>query len=224
MYSDPTKLATLSSARGNDHLVSGTAKHNVAFNVSAPGGYRIDVFQDLYGDPLRNEDDFDCEGSAGLGGVAGTYSGLVHSGTLNRGAHSVPGLPAGVSHTATVKVTIPANTPLAGYSLIACADDQGAVEERDEADNCIAGPTVTVARPDLVASVVSSPPATAARGAKVKITEMVTTPARPSSPCPRRRRSTSTSCWHVPTTRARRSRATRATIVRASATTVTITQ
>lgn len=76
---------------GNDHLVSGTAKHNIAFNVSAPGGYRIDVHQDLYGDMLRNEDDFDCEGSAGLGGVAGTYSGVVQSGTLN--LPNVPNIP-----------------------------------------------------------------------------------------------------------------------------------
>ncbi len=94
--------------------------------------------------------------------------------TLLNGTHSVPALPAGVSHTANVKVTIPANAPIAAYTLIACADDQGTVEEGDEADNCIAGPTVTVARPDLVVSVVSSPPSTIARGSKIKITEMVT--------------------------------------------------
>jgi hypothetical protein len=68
---------------GDDRTVSGTAKHNIAFNVSAPGGYRIDVHQDLFGDMLRNEDDFNCEGSAGLSGVAGTSSGFVQSGTLS---------------------------------------------------------------------------------------------------------------------------------------------
>ena len=43
--------------------------------------------------------------------------------TLLAGTHSVPGLAAGVSHTATVKAKIPAGTPLGGYFLLACADD-----------------------------------------------------------------------------------------------------
>ena len=49
-------------------------------------------------------------------------------------------------------MTIPAGTPLDAYFLLACADDQSAVEEADEDNNCIASPgaTVTVTRPDLV--------------------------------------------------------------------------
>jgi len=88
-------------------------------------------------------------------------------------SHSVPALDPGESHTATVKVTVPASLPLAAYFLLACADDQNAVEEGDEADNCAATPgaIVTVSRPDLVVSAVSAPPATAARGGKLRITD-----------------------------------------------------
>jgi hypothetical protein len=93
--------------------------------------------------------------------------------TLLAGVHSVPGLPPGVSHSATVKVTLPANVPLDAYFLLACADEMGTVEEGDEADNCVASPgaTVTVARPDLTVSGVSSPPASAKRGGKIRITD-----------------------------------------------------
>jgi hypothetical protein len=91
--------------------------------------------------------------------------------TLLTGTHSVPGLAAGASHTATVTLTVPASVALDSYFLLACADDQGAVAEGEEGDNCIAsqGATVTVTRSDLVASAVADPPATAARGAKVRV-------------------------------------------------------
>lgn len=94
---------------------------------------------------------------------------------LLSGVHSVPSLPAGVSHTATVKVTVPASTALGAWFLLACADDTGAVDEGDEADNCIATPgaIVAVARPQLLVTAVSNPPATAARGGRLKITDTV---------------------------------------------------
>jgi hypothetical protein len=92
--------------------------------------------------------------------------------TLLTGTHSVPGLAAGASHTATIKVTIPAGIPLDAYFLLACADDQSAVTESDESNNCIASPgaTVTVTRPDLVVNTVSAPPAAGQRGGKFPVT------------------------------------------------------
>jgi subtilase family serine protease len=92
---------------------------------------------------------------------------------LLNGAHSVPALAAGTSHSATVQVGIPTSTPLAAYFLLVCADDQSSVDEENEADNCIAsaGATVTVTRPDLVTSAASAPPTTAARGSKLQITD-----------------------------------------------------
>jgi len=88
-------------------------------------------------------------------------------------SHAVPALDPGESHTATVKVTVPANLALNDYFLLACADDQNAVEEGDEADNCAAtlGAVVTVSRPDLVVSGVSNPPSSVARGGNLRITD-----------------------------------------------------
>jgi subtilase family serine protease len=97
--------------------------------------------------------------------------------TLLTGTHSVPGLEAGASHTATVTVTIPAGTALNAYFLLACADDQSAVAEESETNNCIATPgaIVTVARPDLAATVVTTTPAAPARtpGATFSVTDTV---------------------------------------------------
>jgi len=46
------------------------------------------------------------------------------------------------------------------------------VAESDEANNCVASPAVlTVTRPDLVASAMSNPPATAPRGSKFSVTD-----------------------------------------------------
>jgi hypothetical protein len=91
--------------------------------------------------------------------------------TLLTGTHSVPGLAPGATHTATVTLTIPAATPLNEFFLLACADDQNAVQESDESNNCIATPgaTVTVTRPDLVVSGLSAPPATARPGGKFSV-------------------------------------------------------
>ena len=72
-------------------------------------------------------------------------------------------------------LTIPTSTPLNTYFLLACADDVARVAESDEANNCLASPTaaVTVTRPDLVETAVSSPPATKQRGTQFPITDTV---------------------------------------------------
>ncbi len=94
---------------------------------------------------------------------------------LLTGSQGVPGLAAGASHTGTVKVTIPAATPLNAYFLLACADDLSKAVETNDGNNCIAsaGATVTVARPDLVENTVSAPPATKARGTSFPVTDTV---------------------------------------------------
>ena len=58
--------------------------------------------------------------------------------TLLTGTRSVPGLDPGASHSGTVTVTIPPATPPNTYFLLACADDQNAVAESNEGNNCIA--------------------------------------------------------------------------------------
>jgi hypothetical protein len=74
-----------------------------------------------------------------------------------------------------VTLTIPTSTPLNTYFLLVCADDVARVAESDEGNNCLASPTaaVTVTRPDLVETVVSSPPATKQRGTTFAITDTV---------------------------------------------------
>jgi hypothetical protein len=115
-----------------------------------------------------------------LDGVKGAGDALL------TGSHSAPGLAAGASHTGTVTVTIPAGTALNTYYLLACADDQSAVVESDEFNNCMApaGASVTVTRPDLTVNTVSAPPATVSRGSKFPVARAETPrlPGRSLSP------------------------------------------
>ena len=72
-------------------------------------------------------------------------------------------------------MTVPAATPFNSYVLLACADNTNTVVETNESNNCVASPTavVTVARPDLVESTVSNPPASRARGTTFQVTDTV---------------------------------------------------
>ena len=85
--------------------------------------------------------------------------------TLLTGSRAVPGLASAATHSGTVTVTIPAATPLATYYLLACADDLNAVVETNEGNNCAVASSglVTVTRPDLIMSTVSTTPATPVR-------------------------------------------------------------
>ena len=62
-------------------------------------------------------------------------------------------------------MTIPAATPLGNYYLLACADDLNIVVETSESNNCAVASSglVTVTRPDLIMSTVSTTPATPVR-------------------------------------------------------------
>jgi len=93
---------------------------------------------------------------------------------LLSGTRAVPVLAAGAMSTGTVTVTIPSNMALGSYYLIACADNLTHVTESDETNNCRASTgTVQVARPDLLETDLSAPPATIARGASFAVTDTV---------------------------------------------------
>lgn len=55
---------------------------------------------------------------------------------LLSGTRTVPILGAGAVSSGTAVVTIPSNTPLGTYVLLACADDAGGTVEGDESNNC----------------------------------------------------------------------------------------
>ena len=55
---------------------------------------------------------------------------------LLSGTRAVPILGAGAASSGTAVVTIPPNTPLGTYVLLACADDAGGTAEGDESNNC----------------------------------------------------------------------------------------
>jgi subtilase family serine protease len=87
---------------------------------------------------------------------------------------AVPMLAPGATSSGTVSVTVPAGTLTGAYFLLACADDNGAVPESDETNNCTAsGAPVTVDLPDLAVRSVSEPPATAAQGSGFPVTDEV---------------------------------------------------
>jgi subtilase family serine protease len=81
------------------------------------------------------------------------------------GTHAVHGMDPGASHTATANVTIPTTTPPGSYFVLACADDKAVVSETNETNNCLASATaaVTVARPDLAETSVTTNPASPVR-------------------------------------------------------------
>ena len=103
---------------------------------------------------------------------------LVRDGTdvLLTGSRSVASLPAGVSSSGTVSLTVPASTVPSTYQVIACADDLLKVAEGpNESNNCTpSGGAVNVRLPDLVESTITNPPITLTPGATFAVTETVT--------------------------------------------------
>jgi len=90
------------------------------------------------------------------------------------GVRSVLALASGASSTPAtpVAVTIPMNVAPGSYFLLACADDNRAVQEEDETNNC-AATAITVAGADLQVLGVNVA-GTAIRGSAVQVTESIT--------------------------------------------------
>src|SRR5881409_3961962 len=55
----------------NTHDTSGNARHNVSFNATAPGGYRLDISTSRVGALGRSADASNCNGSADTSGTTG---------------------------------------------------------------------------------------------------------------------------------------------------------
>jgi len=93
------------------------------------------------------------------------------------GTRAVPVLDLGGSASGPISVPIPAGTALGVYYVIACADILAAAAESDESNNCRASSgtirLVAGAGPDLVETAVGNPPAGAAPGGSISVTDTV---------------------------------------------------
>ena len=94
------------------------------------------------------------------------------SDVLLKGFRIVPSLAPSTSSTGSRKVTLPV-IATGVYYVMVCADGTGLMVESDETNNCLASTPIAVTAPDLVTTLVSNPPATAAAGAS--FTESATT-------------------------------------------------
>jgi subtilase family serine protease len=91
--------------------------------------------------------------------------------TLLSASHSVPSLDAGISHTASTTVTIPANQATGSYYLIAKADGDSQVPESQESNNT--GLRTFQIGPDLAVPNLSGP-SQATAGAPFVVTDTTT--------------------------------------------------
>ncbi|WP_041450512.1 CARDB domain-containing protein [Anaeromyxobacter dehalogenans] len=87
--------------------------------------------------------------------------------------HLSAGLKDGESSTATLTFSPP--TSISGtYYVGAIVDTTSQVSESDETNNALAGPVITITKPDLVVTAVSATPATVPLGSPLTVTDTVT--------------------------------------------------
>lgn len=102
---------------------NGTAKHNLSFNVTAPGGYRLDITQQRVGIMQRNSDVRGCDGAADISAVTGSFTdGSLDSGSLGLAATGSIGNGGGDSNspfnqTANAAITATSNGGSVGHTL-----------------------------------------------------------------------------------------------------------
>ncbi len=93
---------------------------------------------------------------------------------------SVPELAISATSAGGVSATIPADIALGTYYLLACADILGAVTELVETNNCRASTHAIViaaaAWPDLIENWVDNPPASAAAGSSIEVSDQAGNP------------------------------------------------
>ena len=93
---------------------------------------------------------------------------------LLSGKRSVASLKPGKRSGGRAIVTVPLETPIGIYYLVACADDTGVVNESDETNNCISSTkTVQLTAPDLVETSVTDLPTMASAGDSFSVTDTV---------------------------------------------------
>src|SRR5436309_10068130 len=83
------------------HDTSGNARHNVSFNATAPGGYRLDISTSRVGALGRSADASNCDGSADTSGVTGNSNVAIagDGGSLGLGDPGIIGNGGGDANT-----------------------------------------------------------------------------------------------------------------------------
>src|SRR5213593_4914208 len=81
------------------HDTCGNAQHNVTFNATAVGGYRLDISTSRVGALGRSADASNCDGSADTSGVTGSSNVALSSGTLSLADPGVIGNGGGDTNT-----------------------------------------------------------------------------------------------------------------------------
>ncbi|MEO6027114.1 MAG: hypothetical protein ABIR79_09645, partial [Candidatus Binatia bacterium] len=103
--------------------VSGTAQHNLSFNVTAPGAYYLTVDTSRTGDMNRVNDASGCDGAADINAVNGSQSGgTLTSGTLSLADPGVIGnggstTSGPINQTATARIDDLSNGAAQAHSL-----------------------------------------------------------------------------------------------------------
>jgi subtilase family serine protease len=112
-------------------------------------------------------------------GTSTTKFNLVSADGLTRknlkGVQSVAALASGASDGPAVTLKVYSDTVPGAYLFQACADDAGDNAETLENNNCVTLPRGIQVReaPDLMATAVSDPPATATQGQKIQVTSTI---------------------------------------------------
>jgi hypothetical protein len=148
---DDTKIAAESN-EGNNCVASAATVRVEATQAARPDLVVTTVTSPstvVRGQSLQITDTTRNQGTVSAGGSRNRYY-LSADPAMNgdkrlNGRRDVPSLAAGAQSTGTVAVAVPKNTTPGVYYLISCADDQVAVSESDETNNCTASATrVTV--------------------------------------------------------------------------------
>jgi subtilase family serine protease len=99
---------------------------------------------------------------------------LKNTGDIVLGYRSLAALEPSASSTGGGSLTVPNSVTLGAYYLLACADDNSRVVESNEQNNCSASSaTITVTKPDLVVTALSTPPSSIAPGKSFGATDTV---------------------------------------------------
>ncbi len=101
-----------------------------------------------------------------------SLDGVQKTSRLGGGGRSVPALNPGASSSGSDTVAVAASAKPGFYFLLACADDQSAILEDNETNNCRASTgQVQVKAADLIVTAVSEPPASAAEGSSITVSD-----------------------------------------------------